>query len=235
MSEGERGFAGKIMGVITSPREAFKYIEEGDLLKGLAIVLLVAVLSAWAGNAYLSKMDFAFAGAGQAQSSGPGVMFHPGVQNAGEIDPSAIRSRLMPFIAIGNIVGSVLRWLVPSALLLLSAKVLVGEGSSRRLLAMTGFASLPKVFQQALRVVDAYTITAQELMALIASRAAPASLSGRILIQALNLIDVFSVATIVLTVFAVSTNYGTPTRRALAVTILAYASYVLIRTFLPVV
>lgn len=235
MSEGGRGFAGKVMGVIASPREAFKDIEEGDLRKGLAIVLLVAVLSSWAGNAYLSKMDFAFAGAGQAQLSGPGVMFHPGVQNSREIDPSAIRSRLMPFIAIGNIIGSILRWIVPSALVLLSAKVLVGEGSSRRLLAMTGFASAPRLIQQALRVVDAYRITPQELTALIASRAAPANLPGRILIQALNLIDVFSVATIVLTVFVVSVNYGASTRKALTATLLAYAVYVLIRTFLPIV
>ncbi len=236
MSEVEMGFADKLRGVITSPREAFEGIDERDLRKGFAVVLLAAVLSAWAGMVYTSKMDFSLLlGTGGTQPDGSGQFFSPGVQNAQEFDPTAIMSRLMPFIAVGNIVGSVLRWLVPSALLLLSAKVLVGEGSSRRLLAMTGFASSPKVLQQALRVVDAYVITAQELMALIASRAAPADLPGRILVQALNLIDVFSVATIVLTVFAVSANYGTPTRRALAVTLLAYAAYVLIRTIIPVV
>lgn len=236
MSEVERGFADKLRGVITSPRETFEGIHEGDLWKGFAVVLLAAVLSAWASAVYTSKMDLSLLlGARRAQPEGSGQFFSPGVQNAQGFDPSAIMGRLMPFIAIGNIVGSLMRWLVPSALLLLSAKILVGEGSSTRLLAMTGFASLPKAFQQALRVVDAYTITAQELMALVASRAAPADLPGRILTQALNLIDVFSVATIVLTVFAVSANYGTPTRRALAVTVLAYAAYVLIRSVVPVV
>lgn len=236
MSEVERGFTDELRGVITSPREAFEGIDERDLWKGFAVVLLVAVLSAWAGVVYTSKMDLSLLlGTGRVQPDGSGQFFSPGVQNAQGFDPSAIMGRLMPFIAIGNMVGSVLRWIVPSALLLLSAKLLVGEGSSRRLLAMTGFAYLPKVFQQALRVVDAYIITAQELMALIASRAAPADLPGRILTQALNLIDVFSVATIVLTVFAVSANYGTPTRRALTVTVLAYAAYVLIRTIFPVV
>jgi hypothetical protein len=235
LSEGVRGFTDKLKRVITSPRESFEGIDERDLRKGFAVVLLVAVLSAWAGMVYMPKMDFSLLGTGRVQLEGSGLFFSPGVQNPQEFDPSAMMSRLMPFIAIGNVVGSVLRWLVPSALLLLSAKVLVGEGSSRRLLAMTGFASFPKVFQQALRVVDAYMITSQELTALIASRAAPTDLPGRILIQALNLIDVFSVTTIALTVFAVSTNYGTPTRRALTVTILAYAAYVLIRTLIPIV
>jgi len=229
LSEGGRGFAGKVMGVIASPREAFKDIEEGDLRKGVAIVLLVAILSAWAGMAYASKMEFNFAGVRQ------GGMFRPGAHDSPVIDAEAIRSRLAPFVALGNGLVAVTRWLVPSVLVLLSAKVLVGQGSSRRILAMTGFASVPRLAQQAIRVVDAYTITAPELAAYMASQGAATGLPGRILNQAMNVIDIFGLATIVLTVFAVSVNYEADTRKSAVVTVAAYLIYVLLRAFIPII
>jgi hypothetical protein len=115
MSENEKSFASKIFGVITSPRRAFQDIEERDLRSGLLVVLLVAILSAWAGMTYFSKMELnlqAASLAGPFRQGGPGF-FQPGAQDS-QIDFEAIRSRLVPFIAIGCIVGTFIRWLVPS-------------------------------------------------------------------------------------------------------------------------
>jgi hypothetical protein len=229
MSDGEGGFVRKVKWVITSPREGFKDIGEGDLRKGVAIVLLVAFLSTWAGMAYASKMEFDFAGIGQ------GGMFRPGAHDSPEIDAEALRSRMAPFVALGNGLVAVTRWLVPSVLVLLSAKVLVGQGSSRRMLAMTGVASVPRLAQQAIRVVDAYTIAAPKLAALMASRGAATGLPGRILNQAMNVIDIFGLATIVLTIFAVSVNYEADTRKSAVVTVAAYLIYVLLRAFIPII
>jgi hypothetical protein len=113
MSENDKGFVGKIFGVITSPRRAFQDIEERDLRTGLLVVLLVAVLSAWAGMTYFSKMEPNLQAAGQAGPLGYGgpMFFQPGAQ-ASQIDFEA--SSLTPFIAIGGIVGTFIRWLVSS-------------------------------------------------------------------------------------------------------------------------
>ena len=231
MSKGP-GFLGKVSRVFNSPGEAFEAIGEGDLLKGVAIVLAAAVLAAWAGVLYTSKMDLAALGLGQI---GQGGFIGPQTPGAQSIDMDAIISRLLPFIALGSGLGAFNRWIFPNLLVLLAAKILVGEGSSRRAVAMTGFAHAPMVAQQLLRVVDAYRITSQQLAVIVSSRLVATGLIGRVLIQALNVFTVFGVATVALTVFAVSTNYGTKRKRAAVVTISSYVVYVVLRTFLPII
>ncbi len=236
MSESDKGFVSKIFGVITSPRRAFQDIEERDLRAGLLVVLLVAVLSAWAGMTYFSKMELNLQAAGPSGpfgQGGPGF-FQPGVQDS-QIDFEAIRSRLVPFIAIGSVVGTFIRWLVPSLLVLLTAKVLVGEGSSRRMLAMTGFAYTPMAAQQLLRVLDAMTISPANLAAITASQLALTGLVGKMINQAIGVFTVFGLLTVLLNTYAVSANYGADTRKSAMVTVAAYLIYVLLRVFIPII
>ncbi|TEU09085.1 hypothetical protein E3J20_07165 [Candidatus Bathyarchaeota archaeon] len=218
MSENDKGFMSKIFGVITSPRRAFQDIEERDLRTGLLIVLLVAVLSAWAGITYFSKTELNLQAAGQSG-----------------IDFETIKSRMMPFIAIGGIVSTFIRWLVPSLLVLLTAKVLVGEGSSRRMLAMTGFAFIPMAAQQLLRVLDAMTISSANLAALAASQLNATGLVGKIFNQAIGVFTVFGLLTVLLSTYAVSANYGADTRKSATATVAAYLIYVLLRAFIPII
>ena len=235
MSENNKGFVSKIFGVITSPRRAFQDIEERDLRAGLLVVLLVAVLSAWAGMTYFSKMEPNLQAAGQAGPLGHGGLgfFQPGAQDS-QVDFEATRSRLVPFIAIGGIVGTFIRWLVPSLLVLLTAKVLVGEGSSRRMLAMTGFAFMPMAAQQLLRVLDAMTISSANLAAFTASQVNATGLVGKILNQAIGVFTVFGLLTVLLNTYAVSANYGADTRKSATVTVTAYLIYVLLRALTEV-
>jgi hypothetical protein len=213
MSENKKGFVSKIFGVITSPRRAFQDIEERDLRTGLFIVFLVAILSAWAGMIYFSKTELNLLAAGLS-----GIDFEA--------------SSLTPFIAIGGIVGTFLRWLVPSLLVLLTAKVLVGEGSSRRMLAMTSFAFMPMVAQQLLRVLDAMTISSANLAALAASQLNATGLVGKIISQAIGVFTVFGLLTVLLNTYAVSANYGADTRKSATVTVAAYLIYVLLLAFI---
>lgn len=237
MSENKSGFLGTIIGMATSPRSVLAGIEEIDLKRGIAVVLIIAVLSGWAGMTYFSKTELQFPGMGSG-SGGPGggsPMFSPGAQNSASLDPAALRSRLAPFIAIGGILGAVTRWLIPSILVLLVANIWAGKGSSKRMLAMTGFASAPRIIQQLLRVVDAYTISAADIASLTATRAAASGLLGKLVNQAFTVFNLFGVLTIVLTAVAVSVNYEATPRKAAYVTVLAYVVYTIIRVYLPII
>ena len=234
MSENKSGFLGKIIGLATSPRSVFSGIEEIDLKRGIAVVLIIAVLSGWAGMTYFTKTELQLPDIG-SRPGGGNPMFSPGAQDSAGLDPVALRSRLAPFIAIGGILGVVTRWLIPSILVLLAANIWVGKGSSRRMLAMTGFASAPRIIQQLLRVVDAYTISAADLASLTATRAASSGLLGRLVNQAFTVFNVFGVLTILLTVVAVSVNYEATPRKAALVAVLAYVVYMVLRVYLPII
>ena len=234
MSENKKGFIGKIIGLATSPRAVFSGIEEVDLTKGIAVVLIIAVLSGWAGMIYFTKTELQLPDMGSG-SGGGSPMFRPGAQDSGGIDPETLRSRLAPFIAIGGVLGTVTRWLVPSILVLLVANIWVGKGSSKRMLAMTGFASAPRIIQQLLRVIDAFTISAADLASLTATRAAASGLLGRLVNQAFTVLNLFGVLTIILTAVAVSVNYEATPRKAAYVTVLAFVVYMVLRVYLPII
>jgi fluoride ion exporter CrcB/FEX len=141
---------------------------------------------------------------------------------------------MTPFLAIGGIVGAFTRWLIPSVLVLIAAKILIGDGSTRRMLAMTAFASLPQLAQQLLRVADASTISTVDLTALRTTLFPSTSLVLKAMNQGVKVFNVFGLLTLALTVYAVSANYGSPKRRALTVSVTAYLAYVLLKVFLPI-
>ena len=237
MSEKKSGFFGTIIGMATSPRNVFSGIEEIDLKRGIAVVLIIAILSGWAGMTYFTKTELQIPGmgSGSGRPGGGNPMFSPGAQDSAGLDPVALRSRLAPFIGIGGILGAVTRWLIPSILVVLVANIWVGKGSSKRLLAMTGFASAPRIIQQLLRVVDAYTISAADIASLTATRAAASGLLGKLANQAFTVFNLFGLLTIILTAVAVSVNYEAVPRKAAYVTVLAYVGYMVLRVYLPIV
>ena len=229
----EKGLRGKVIGIIRSPRQGFNDIEEGDLWKGALIILLIATLAAISGMAYASKIEVNLSRPSQGTPHGPGMFGGPGGQGI-DVDPQTMKDSLVTLWGLANGMGTITRWLFPSLLVILAAKILVGGGSARRMLAMTGFASIPFVVQQVLRLIDAQRITPLELATLMASRAAATNLVTKILSQTLNVLHIFGIMTLVLTVYAVSTNYETTVRKASSVTLAAYAVYILLKVFLPI-
>ena len=237
MSEAKRSFREQIFGVLRSPSISFPQVEEADLRKGIIIIFIIGLLSSWAGVVYLSKTEFDLSSMVQNGPSGMGRgggFFSGGSQSTPDIDPDVLRRTMTPFLAIGGIVGAFTRWLIPSVLVLITAKILIGDGSTKRMLAMTAFASLPHVAQQLLRVVDAYTISSVDLTALRTALFPSTGLILRALNQGVKVFNVFGLLTLALTVYAVSANYGSPNRRALTVSVSAYLAYVLLKVFLPI-
>ena len=236
MSKTRRSFVEQVRGVLLSTGVLFREIGEEDLRRGVFIILVIGLLSSWAGVVYLSKTEFDLSGVIQSGPSGfgrRGRFFNSGASSP-DVDPDALRRTLVPFIAFGGMVGAFTRWLVPSILLLIAAKILIGDVRSRRMLAMTAFASLPQVAQQLLRVVDAYTISAGDLTALRTPLFPSTSLLLSALNQAVKVFNVFGLLTVALTVYAVSANSGTQRGRSLTVVVITYIAYVLLRAVLPI-
>ena len=234
MSDKKSGFLGKIIGLVASPRGVFTKIEELDLRGGIIVILLIGVLAGWAGMTYFSKTELQIPNMGPGSGGGP-PGFGPGPPGSSGVDPAVLRNRLAPFIAIGGVLGSVTRWLVPSILVLFVANIRLGKGSSKRMLAMTGFAAAPQIIQQLLRGIDSYTISAADIASLTASRAAASGLLGKLLNQAFSVFNLFGVITIILTAVAVSVNYEAAPRKAAIVTVMAYIMYAILRVYLPII
>ena len=234
MSDKKSGFLGKIIGLVASPRGVFTKIEELDLKGGIIVILLIGVLAGWAGMTYFSKTELQIPDMGPGSGGGP-PGFGPGPPGSSGVDPAVLRSRLAPFIAIGGVLGSVTRWLVPSILVLFVANIRLGKGSSKRMFAMTGFAAAPQIIQQLLRGIDSYTISAADIASLTATRAAASGLIGKLVNQAFTVFNLFGVLTIILTAVAVSVNYEAAPRKAAIVTVLAYVIYAILRVYLPII
>ena len=236
MSETKKSFREQISGVLRSPSVGFPQIEEEDLRRGVLIIFIIGILSSSAGVLYLSKTEFDLSSLVQGSPSGMGRAgrFFGSGSSTPDIDPDVLRSTMIPFIAIGGIVGAFTRWLIPGVLVLITAKILIGDGGTKRMLAMTAFASLPQLAQQLLRIVDAFTISSVDLTALRAAPFPSTSLVLRVANHGIKVFNVFGLLTLALTVYAVSANYRSPRRRALTVSVLSYLAYVLLKVFLPI-
>lgn len=209
MSENSEKFTGKIIGVITTPQKAFISILEEDLWKGLTLILLLSALTAWAGITYNSKAD---------------VYLPYGIPVTG---------RLPTIIAIGDGIGIINRWLISSCLIVLIAKVILGEGNSKRMFTLMGFAYVPLLFQQLLRSLDAKFISKELIPSLITVGSFDQSLNLRLLNILLADFTVFGLWVFVLTFFAVSENYQCSRRKAAVIMVLAYLIFIAIRLVLP--
>ena len=178
----EKSFARKLVGVFTHPRSTFEAITEKDLTRGFALVLLVAIVGALASAQYISKMDL---------SSLPRIGLLPGA------DASSLRGGSLG-IATGVITGirTVTGWLIPALIIYVIAKLSTGEGGLKRLLAQTGFASTPLLIQHVLRLIDAYAMQGSLSNDLSQTETLITGLSQRIINQALNSLNLFSLVAI---------------------------------------
>lgn len=223
MSEEKIGLPKQIWRCVASPRKAFESIQGEDLWKGVLLIFILSSVAAWAGFVYASKIPFNL----------PGEPRLPGTYGP-YIDPEAFRRNIMTISALQSSLRMVAGWLIPSALLHLSASLFVGKGSLKRMLALTGFASIPLIIQQLLRLIDAYTISVEEITSVIANRFLGLSFALQFMSNVLGVFTVFGIWAFALTVVAVSVNYKAPAKRALIAAGLAYLVFILLRLFLPI-
>jgi hypothetical protein len=213
----EKSFARKIVGVFTHPRSTFEAITEKDLTRGFAVVLLVAIVGALASTQYISKMDL---------SSLPRIGLLPGA------DASSLRGSLG--IAFGVITGirTVTGWLIPALIIYVVAKLSTGEGGFKRLLAQTGLASTPILIQHVLRLIDAYAIQDNLRSDLLQTGTLTAGLSQRIINQALNSLNLFSLVTIILTIVAASVTFRSSKKKMTMITVVSYILFIALRSMI---
>ena len=226
MSEERRGFLSQVWGCVASPRKALESIRGEDIWKGVVLVLILTAVSALAGYNYASKLPVKI-----PEGFGPHEQFGPPRQFA---DPEAVRRNIMTFSAMGDGLRAISGWLIPAVLLHLFASLLAGKGSLRRTLALTGFASIPLIFQQILRLIDAYTISKEAFLSIIAAPTLGPTLTLRLIDEASSVFTAFGLWTFALTVVAISINYKASTARAAAAASSSYLAFILIRLFLPI-
>jgi hypothetical protein len=203
----EPGISSKLLGCLIKPLSILPKIDEGDLWISFLIILLIASTASTARYNYAIKPPIEI----------PEFPQRPGQR----IDPEAFKRNIAYFQAFGEAFGVISNWLLTALLIHLYTRPLGGRGSLKGMLAKAGFASMPRLIQQALRLVDAYTISRESLLELMASLQNSSTLSP------FSRLNLFVLLTLIFLILAASANYGISKKRAAMSTLLAYLTLTL--------
>ncbi len=217
MSEERKGFVELVAGVLRRPQEAFQYVSERDLTRGLLIVFLMVVLAAVSASTYMSKI--------------PLEVLVPQLGQAG-VDASQIGGSMGLFAGIG-VSASILIGFAVSTLMMHGAATLTGGGGNmKRFFAMHGFAATPHVVNYLLRLVDSFMSSPSQLAGyFVANR----DIQNRVVkaVVGTNLFTVFGLAALIYITYALAENYRIGRRKAFIVALIPYALYVAVNLFSP--
>ncbi len=186
----------RIPDLLWRPRQALRTIGEEDLSKGLAVVAASAILLGASTWLYFPKLPLA-----QLAPQAPNINLE---EVGGFLGLAA---------GVSSALATLAGWALASALVHGAATLLGGKGSLRRLLALHGYAHLPRLLQGLLRVVDALTVGEAEMAGRVAFERA---LGGGLLplLSGANLGDLWGVWALALLVLAVEENYQVGRLRA---------------------
>jgi hypothetical protein len=198
MSE-KPGFIGQFLGVLYRPRAIFKTVDEGDLTKGVFIAGLMVALAAYSTMTYMGKI--------------PLDVLAPQLQgiNAGDIEGSM---GILSGVAAG--ITLLVGWVFTGLILHLLGKFSGGDGSMKRYFALYGLTTVPALFNQVLRSVDAGIMDSASLIGYFVAYRDMSSKLVRALIGA-NLLNVWALAGIALVVLSLEENYGVGKGRAVLI------------------
>ena len=201
MSE-KPGFFGQLMGVLYKPREIFKTVDEGDLSKGFVIVMLMVVLALYSTMTYMAKI--------------PIDVLAPQLQGV-DVGPMAGSMGTISGVAAG--VSLLVGWLITGLILHLLGKFSGGDGSMKRYFALYGFASVPSLLNQVLRVVDASIVDSVSLIGYFVSYR---DLSNKLVkaVVGANLMNVWALAGIALVALSLEENYKVGGGRAVLISLI---------------
>ncbi len=214
MSDEKTGFLGQVIGVLYRPRVIFSKMEESDLTKGLIVMFVMALLAAYSSMIYMGKI--------------PLSVLSPQLEG---MDTSQFEGTMGLFAGIGSGVSILIGWVASTLLLHGLGRLSGGSGSMKRFFAMHGFASVPSLLNQLLRVIDASIMDANSLASYFVSYR---DISGKALRALLgsNLVNVWGLATIALLVIAVEENYGASRGRAILIVLVPSVVYFAINYFM---
>ena len=217
MSEERKGFVELVAGVLSRPQEAFQYVSERDLVRGLLIVFLMVVLAAASASTYMSKI--------------PLEVLVPQIGQAG-VDVSQLGGSMGLFAGIGVAVSILVGFAVSTLLMHGAATLTGGGGNMKRFFAMHGFAATPHVLNYVLRLADSFISSSSQLAGyFVANR----DIENGVLkaVVGTNLFTVFGLAALVYITYAVAENYQIGRRKAFIIALVPYILYVAINLFSP--
>ena len=176
----------KYTGLLAPIENWLSAVTEKDLIKGAGIVVVTGLFAA--GAAYSSAARI------QIPSTASAVV------STGMISGIA---------AIGAFVVTLLGWVFSTVIYHVGAYALGGKGALNRMFALAGYASIPAMAQELLRLIN-YSILGQATTPTI----------GGVIDTILNYFNVFSIIGLVLVGVAVMINYGISWKRAAIVALL---------------
>lgn len=214
MSEDKPGFLGQVMGVLYQPRKIFSTVDESDLTKGLIVMFLMVILASYSSTLYMDKIPLSVL---SSQLEG--------------VDTSQFEGTMGIFAGIGSAVTIIIGWVASTVLMHGLGRLSGGGGSIKRFFALHGFASVPSLLNQVVRIADASIIDSASLSSYFVTYR---DMENKMLKAFLgtNLFNIWGLATVVLLVFAVEDNYKTSSTRSAMVVLLPSLIYFLINFFM---
>jgi len=200
--------------------------EKPSLLKATAIVLVIAIVAAWASYNYLEKLPLPSMPEQEAGKGFPG----PG----GFVNPEQMRQTLMVLGAVMQLIGVFGTWLVSSVLFHGFSRVLGGKGSLKGMLALAGFTSVPLLIQHFLRLADSFVESQEGMLQLARGFQLSANpVLNLVANSALNVFNLFRLWSMALLVIAIREYHGISTSKSLLVVLVSYFLIALLSAFLP--
>jgi hypothetical protein len=202
MSEEKPGFIEQVTGVLYRPRMIFSTVADGDLVKGLIVMILMVILAAYSSMLYMGKI--------------PLSVLSPQLEG---IDTSQFEGTMGVFAGIGSAITIIIGWTAGTLLMHGLGRFSGGSGSMKRFFAMHGFASVPSLLNQVLRIADASIMDSASISSYFVSYRDISNKALRALLGT-NLVNIWGLATVALLMIAVEENYKTSRSRAIMVVLL---------------
>jgi len=210
---GRLSFIRDLVRCLISPQSSFRSIlEKPSLMKATALILMIAIVAAWASFNYTGKLPPSFF-----------VDQRPGeIANSEQLRQASIIAGAMT--ALIGVFGT---WLISSALIHGFSSRLGGKGTFRSMLTLAGYASTPLLIQQVLRLADSFMVS-EEALQLATSLQMPAIAEATV-----GIFTIFGIWSMILLIIATRENYKMSTAKSTAATILSFIALIFISAFLP--
>ena len=213
-------FIKEIIGCLISPRRSFRSIlESPSLMKATALILVIAIVSAWASFNYTGKLP---------------TSFFVDQQPGGIVNPEQLRQASMTINAMLGLISIFGTWVIGSALIHGFSSRLGGKGTFKSMLTLAGYASTPLLIQQVLRLADSITAGQDEVLRLVTDLQISAyPLLNMIANAAMNIFTIFRLWSIALFVVAIHENYKMSTARSIVVAAISFVLIAFLSVLLP--
>jgi len=216
---GRLSFIRDLVRCLISPQSSFRSIlEKPSLMKATALILVIAIVAAWASFNYTGKLPLSYF-----------IDQLPG----GIANPEQLRQASIIAGAMTALIGVFGTWLISSALIHGFSSRLGGKGTFRSMLTLAGFASTPLLIQQVLRLADSFMVSQEALLLTATLQISADPLLNSIASAAVSIFTIFRLWSIVLLVVALRENYKMSTARSIVVAAVSYILIAFLSVFLP--